>query len=145
MRQLAQEHGQGGWHAHAFPLSVDSIEIVASLVLLADRRAGRRSGMLPWAALIIGTAGSLAANVATAGPGTISRIIAGWPALALLIAVKLLTGMLDDRTTSRPATVPARPATDQNSTEPSPTRAAELEQEELRDIVAQYGMDPGVW
>jgi hypothetical protein len=59
MRQLAQDHGQAGWHTHAFPLSVDGIEIVASLVLLADRRAGR-SGWLPWAA---GTAGSLAANI----------------------------------------------------------------------------------
>jgi hypothetical protein len=82
MRQLAQ----AGWHAHAFPLSVDGIEIVASLVLLADRRAGRKSVWLPWAALAIGTAGSLAANVATAGPGIISPIIAGRPALALLIA-----------------------------------------------------------
>lgn len=95
MRQLAQSHGQDGWHAHAFPLSVDGLEIVASLVLLACRRAGRRTGWLPWAALVTGTVGSLAANVATAGPGTISRLIAGWPALALLIAVKLLSGMLD--------------------------------------------------
>jgi hypothetical protein len=79
MRQFAAGHGQAGWHAHAFPLSVDGIELVASLVLLADRRAGRRSGWLPWAALAIGTAGSLAANIATAGPGLISRIIAGWP------------------------------------------------------------------
>ncbi len=103
MRQLAQEHGQAGWHAHAFPLSVDGIEIVASLVLFADRRAGHRSGWLPWAALAIGTAGSLAANVATAGPATISRLIAGWPALALLIAVKLLSGLLDRDTAHRPA------------------------------------------
>jgi hypothetical protein len=95
MRALAQGHGQAGWHAHAFPLSVDGVEIVASLVLLADRRVGRRSGWLPWAALFIGTVGSLAANVATAGPGTVSRLIAGWPALALLIAVKLLSGLLD--------------------------------------------------
>jgi hypothetical protein len=51
MRQLAVDHGQAGWHAHAFPLSVDGIEIVASLVLFADRRARRRSGWLPWAAL----------------------------------------------------------------------------------------------
>jgi hypothetical protein len=101
MRQLAVDHGQAGWHAHAFPLSVDGIEIVASLVLLADRRAGRRSGWLPWAALATGTAGSLAANIATAGPGIISKIVAGWPALALLIAVKLLSGMLVDR--PRPA------------------------------------------
>ncbi len=103
MRRLAQQHGQAGWHGHAFPLSVDGLEIVASLVLLADHRAGRRPGWLPWAALVIGTAGSLAANVATAGPGAISQIIAGWPALALLFAVKLLSGMLN-----RPAPSPAR-------------------------------------
>jgi Protein of unknown function (DUF2637) len=108
MRQLAGEHGQAGWHAHAFPLSVDGVEIVASLVLLADRRADRRSGWLPWTALAIGTAGSLAANVATAGPGMISRLIAGWPAIALLIAVKLLSGLLD----RRPTTSVSRPITE---------------------------------
>jgi hypothetical protein len=58
MRQLAQQHGQAGWHAHAFPLSVDGLEIVASLVLLADHRSGRRPGWLPWAALATGTADS---------------------------------------------------------------------------------------
>jgi hypothetical protein len=111
MRQLAQDHGQAGWHAHAFPLSVDGIEIVASLVLLADRRAGRESGWLPWTALAIGTAGSLAANIATAGPDIISRVIAGWPALALLIAVKLLSGMLDRHASSRPEGCDASSAT----------------------------------
>jgi hypothetical protein len=101
MRQLAASHGDAGWHAHAFPLSVDGVEIVASLVLLADRRAGRKSGWLPWAALTIGTAASLAANIATADTGTVSRVIAGWPAVALLIAVKLLSGILEHRNTAR--------------------------------------------
>lgn len=111
MRQLAQDHGQAGWHAHAFPLSVDGIEIVASLVLLADRRGGRNSGWLPWAALAIGTIGSIAANVATAGPGTVSRVIAGWPAFALLIAVKLLSGIFDHEGSGRPpAATQASPA-----------------------------------
>jgi Protein of unknown function (DUF2637) len=97
MRLLAARHGETGWQAHAFPLSVDGIEIVASLVLLADRRTGRRSGWLPRAALIAGTTASLAANVAAAGAGPIGRVIAGWPAFALLIAAKLLSGMLDNR------------------------------------------------
>jgi hypothetical protein len=97
MRLLAADHGDAGWHAHAFPLSVDGVEMVASLVLLADRRAGRQSGWLPWAALTIGTAASLAANIATAADGIISRVIAGWPAVALLIAVKLLSGILEHR------------------------------------------------
>src|SRR5258708_40233205 len=38
----------------------------------------------------------VAANVATAGPGMVSRVIAGWSALALLIAVKVLSGMLEE-------------------------------------------------
>jgi hypothetical protein len=52
---------------------VDGVEIVASLVLLTDRRTGHRSGWLPWAALMVGTAASLAANIATADPSAISR------------------------------------------------------------------------
>src|SRR5262252_6189183 len=71
MRQLAEAHGNTGWHAHTLPLSVDGVGIVASLVLLADRRTGRRSGWLPWAALITGIAASLAANVATAQPAIV--------------------------------------------------------------------------
>src|SRR5215472_5913712 len=109
MRQLAEAHANTGWHAHTLPLSVDGVEIVASLVLLADRRTGHRSGWLPWAALITGTAASLAANVATAQPSTISRIIAGWPALALLIAVKLLSGMLEHHDTGGPSLSRPRP------------------------------------
>ncbi len=108
MRQLAAAHGDTGWHAQAFPLSVDGLEMVASLVLLVDRRAGRTSGWLPWAALTLGTAASLAANIATADNGTVSRIIAGWPAVALLIAVKLLSGILEHRPVQAvPGTVPA--------------------------------------
>ena len=109
MHQLAAAHGDTGWHAHAFPRSVDGVEIVASLVLLADRRAGRTSGWLPWAALTIGTTASLAANIATADHGTISRVIAGWPAVALLIAVRLLAGILERRTAAQVLAEEAEP------------------------------------
>jgi hypothetical protein len=50
---------------------------------------------LPWTALAAGTAGSFAANIAAAAPDPVSRVIAGWPALALLLAVKLLVGILE--------------------------------------------------
>jgi hypothetical protein len=40
MRELAAAHGEAGWHAQTLPLSVDAIEIVASLVLLAERVPG---------------------------------------------------------------------------------------------------------
>jgi Protein of unknown function (DUF2637) len=96
MKVLAERHGESGWRAHAFPLSVDGIEIVASLVLLADRRVGRRSGWLVWAALAAGTAASVAANVAVSATDPVGRVVAGWPAFALLVAIKLLSGLLDE-------------------------------------------------
>ena len=124
MRQLAAAHGDTGWHAYAFPLSVDGVEIVASLVLLADRRAGRKSGWLPWAALTVGTAASLAANIATADTGAVSRIIAGWPAVALLIAVKLLSGILEHRAAAdQPAAaLPGHPDMPSGPADPLATR-----------------------
>ncbi|MGH3713433.1 MAG: DUF2637 domain-containing protein [Micromonosporaceae bacterium] len=106
MQLLAAQHGETGWRAHAFPLSVDGIEIVASLVLLADRRAGRRSGWLPWTALAAGTAASVAANVAVGGSDLLGRVVAGWPAFALLVAIKLLSGLLEARESSPSAAVP---------------------------------------
>ena len=97
MKVLAERHGETGWRAHAFPLSVDGIETVASLVLLADRRVGRRSSWLVWAALAAGTAASMAANVAVGATDPVGRVVAGWPAFALLVAIKLLSGLLDRR------------------------------------------------
>ncbi|MGH3714554.1 MAG: DUF2637 domain-containing protein [Micromonosporaceae bacterium] len=117
MAELARLHGEVGWRAHAFPLSVDGIEIVASLVLLAHRRAGTRAGWLPWAALVAGTTASVAANVAVGASDPVGRLVAGWPALALLVAIKLLSGLLETSAghagplpgpagPGRPATVP---------------------------------------
>src|SRR5262249_15371499 len=93
--QLAQQNGQTAWRASAFPLSVDGLELVCSLVVLADRRAARASGWLPWAALGAGAIASLFANIAVAPHNWIARTIAGWPALALIIAIKLLSGLLE--------------------------------------------------
>ena len=95
MTELAHAHGETGWRAHAFPLSVDGIEIVASLVLLADKRAGRRSGRLAWLALIVGAGASFAANVAVGGSDWIGRAISGWPAFAFLLTIKLLASLFD--------------------------------------------------
>jgi hypothetical protein len=94
MQHLAEVHGEQGWRAHCFPLSVGGIEIVASLVLLYHRRAGSPAGGLPWVALAAGTLASLAANVAVGATDLVGRAVAGWPAIALLVAVKLLSGLL---------------------------------------------------
>ncbi len=95
--------------ARLVPFTVNGLILAASLVLLAHRPAGRRSGWLSWAAVTIGTIASLAANIATADASTVSRIIAGWPAVALLIAVKLLSGILAHGAAAAdgPARIPA--------------------------------------
>nr|WP_255500581.1 DUF2637 domain-containing protein [Micromonospora sp. Llam0] len=95
MYELATAHDQHGWKAFAFPISVDGLEIVAALYMVVQRRGGRRTGWLPWVALVVGTAASLAANIAVGGDSVVGKVLAGWPALSMLIAVKLLFSMID--------------------------------------------------
>jgi hypothetical protein len=126
MLRLADAHGEAGWQAHTLPLSVDGLEAVASLVLVADHRTGRRPGLLPWLALAAGTTASLAANVAVAEPTAVGRAISAWPAVAFLIALKLTGRLLD------------RPATDavRNAPEPAPN---------LPDAPRPTSMGTAVW
>jgi uncharacterized protein DUF2637 len=98
MRELATHHDQTGWKSYAFPISVDGLEIVASLYLVAQHRAGRPTGWVPWVALFVGTAASLSANVAVGGADPIGKALAGWPALSMLASVKLLFAMFDHET-----------------------------------------------
>lgn len=105
MRELAHDHDQLGWKSLAFPISVDGLEIVASLYLVAQRRAGRTTGWIPWVALIVGTLASLAANVAVGGADPIGKALAGWPALSMLISVKLLFSMIDHTNVDQQTTV----------------------------------------
>jgi hypothetical protein len=105
MRELATHHDQLGWKSYAFPISVDGLEIVASLYLVAQRRAGRHIGWIPWVALIVGTIASLAANVAVGGADPIGKALAGWPALSMLVSVKLLFSMFDHESVDQRTTV----------------------------------------
>ena len=66
MHLLVELRGQPGWVAALTPLSVDGMIVAASTALLADSRAGQHGGPLPRALLVIGSAASLAANVAVA-------------------------------------------------------------------------------
>jgi hypothetical protein len=57
-------------------------------------------------ALIVGTAASLAANVAVGGADPIGKALAGWPALSMLVSVKLLFAMFDHESVDQRTTVP---------------------------------------
>ncbi|WP_433330173.1 DUF2637 domain-containing protein [Spirillospora sp. CA-294931] len=90
MYQLVLQYGEASWTAALLPVSVDGMIVVASMSLLVDSRQGRRSGLLPWALLVLGSAASLAANVAVAEPSLVGRLIAAWPSCALIGAYELL-------------------------------------------------------
>jgi Protein of unknown function (DUF2637) len=133
MRELATHHDQLGWKSYAFPISVDGLEIVASLYLVAQRRAGRPTGRIPWITLIVGTLASLAANIAVGGADPIGKALAGWPAVSMLVSVKLLFSMIDHHSVDQQTvpddqrtspTVPDVPGTVQQTgrDEPTPSR-----------------------
>ncbi|MCW2947764.1 MAG: hypothetical protein JWR24_4481 [Actinoallomurus sp.] len=83
MYLLVRRYGETSWTAALLPVSVDGMIGASSMSLLLDSRHGRRSGLLPWALLIIGSAASLAANVAVAEPSAVGRLIAGGGRAAL--------------------------------------------------------------
>jgi hypothetical protein len=90
MHLLVGLHGQPGWVAALTPLSVDGMIVAASTTLLADSRAGKSGGVLPWTLLAVGSVASLAANIAVAEPTATGRVIAAWPPFALIAAYELL-------------------------------------------------------
>ena len=128
MHLLVELHGQPGWVAALTPLSVDGMIVAALTTLLADSRAGERGGVLPWALLVVGSAASLAANVAVAQPTAAGRVIAAWPSFALIGAYELLmrqvrhgaAGGGKSRQESRPRQLPTQQPTD--SVAPRPRR-----------------------
>src|SRR3569833_625239 len=87
---LVRRYGETSWTSTLLPVSVDGMIVASSMTLLADSRNGQRSGLLPWTLLVIGSAASLAANVAVAEPSAAGRLIAAWPSCALIGSYELL-------------------------------------------------------
>lgn len=90
LQALALSAGEGAWQAAILPLSVDGMMLCASLTAITRRRAGQNVGALPWCALLLGVAASVAANIASAEPTVEGRLIAAWPPVALLLSLELL-------------------------------------------------------
>ncbi|WP_345359258.1 DUF2637 domain-containing protein [Actinoallomurus liliacearum] len=90
MYLLVRRYGETSWTAVLLPISVDGMIVTSSMSLLMDSRCHRRSGPLPWVLLLIGSAASLAANVAVAEPSVVGRLIAAWPSCALIGSYELL-------------------------------------------------------
>jgi hypothetical protein len=99
MYLLVRRYGETSWTAALLPISVDGMIATSSMSLLMDSRCRRRGGLLPWALLLIGSAASLAANVAVAEPSAVGRLIAAWPSCALIGSYELLMRQVRNATT----------------------------------------------
>ena len=91
-RAFALHGGADLTSAELWPLSVDGLLVLATVGLLkSGRHADRRIRLAAWLAFGLGIAVSLAANIASAPTLAWQPVlVAGWPPVALLLAVELL-------------------------------------------------------
>jgi hypothetical protein len=99
-RDFALAGGADLTTARLWPLSVDGLLVLSTAGLLRDaRRTSSRARIFLWAAFAAGIIVSLAANIATAPSMNWAPIlVAGWPPVALLLAVELLGHRRHDAT-----------------------------------------------
>ncbi len=114
MVSVALRFGERAEVAYVLPVSVDGMLVVASTAMVEDQRAGRAVRWSARIAFAAGVAASVAANIAAAKPNPGARIVAAWPALALLLVVEMLARTqgvrrLPGRVDARSNDIPARP------------------------------------
>ena len=123
-RDFALTGGADHISASLWPLSVDGLVILASLGLVKSRHGLAVRGKLAlWGAFLLGIALSLVANIAAASsPTWQSVLVAGWPPLALLLAVELVvhTPKLEQPTETDETPILAETPTETNGNRPSP-------------------------
>ncbi|MFJ1537535.1 DUF2637 domain-containing protein [Micromonospora chalcea] len=148
MVTVALRFGERPEVAYVLPLSVDGMLVVASAAMVEDRRAGRRVRWSARVAFAAGVAASVAANIAAAEPSLGARVVAAWPAIALLLVVEMLTR---SQPAPRRAQVPSNdmrnelPASDAASrataSRPSDISISERSNQAQKNVVAK---DPAV-
>lgn len=128
-RGFALRGGADPLNAWLWPFSVDGLLVLATVALLkTDATTSRRGRVAAWLSFGLGVAVSLVANVAAA-PELEWRpvLVAGWPPVALLLAVELLAhrSRPRDNNETAPSTVPdvARDGAEEEI--PEPTQSAD--------------------
>ena len=105
--------------AYLVPALADLVILGASADLLAASRAGQPRPRLTMVALGVGVVVTLAMNVAAgSGHGLGGRLVAGWPALAFILALESLAGLV--RRGRGGAVTAAVPATSSQGEPPEP-------------------------
>ena len=107
IHDLAAAHGQTGWKAWLYPLSVDLLTVAAYRKLMAARRLVGAPVLLAWCSFLLGLSASLAANIISAwdNPDRLIAVALGvWPAVAFLVC----TLLSHDPAAPAPAATPAQ-------------------------------------
>jgi hypothetical protein len=114
MVEVATKFGEDPLVSRWVPLSVDGMLVVASAVMADDKTAGRRPRASAKVAFTIGVIASVGANIAAAEPTLGARVVAAWPAIALLLVVEMLTR------SGKPVNVAQRVIVEEAATDPEP-------------------------
>jgi hypothetical protein len=143
-RRFAAAGGADATGARLWPLSVDGLVLLATDGLLRTNHcSGRRRRWALWAAFGFGIAVSLAANIAAAPAlGWRPVLVAGWPPVALLLAVELLAHHptpAGTETTETPAAQPAPVADRTETIESPPVPAADAESSAAAETDTENG------
>lgn len=88
---VASMAGERGELPYVLPLSVDGLLVVASVAMVDARTEGRKPSWKTKLGFAIGIAASVGANVMSAQPTVLGRVVAAWPAVALLLVVEILS------------------------------------------------------
>jgi hypothetical protein len=148
-REYAREGGSDPAGAALWPLSVDGLLVLATVGVLKAEQLSRRGRIAVWVSFWLGIAVSLAANIAAAPELTWQPVlVAGWPPVALLLAVELLAH--GPRSRGHTETEPVASETEQGVSETGNTismvvRDSETENEsddETAQVIALAGVSP---
>jgi hypothetical protein len=119
MVHVALRYGERPEVAYVLPISVDGMLIVASAAMVEDKRHGHRVRWSARVAFVAGVAASVAANIAAAQATVGARIVAAWPAVAMLLVVEMLARARPPADT--PATVTSDDAADKERSSSTPS------------------------
>jgi len=110
MVHVALKFGERPEVAYVLPISVDGMLIVASTAMVDDQRSGRPVRWSARIAFLAGVGASVAANIAAAQPTLGARVVAAWPAVALLLVVEMLSRARGGPASATPADQVNEPA-----------------------------------
>lgn len=91
---LAIEHGETSLAAALLPISIDGAITCCVVGIMGANRNNQRAGVMTWTLLVLALAASLGANIASAEPTLVGRLIAAWPPLAMGLGIEVVSAQI---------------------------------------------------